>query len=102
MVRNLKDVEGFEMTLPAIGVSRMRNSNFKASRAMTSGVKVFLDELEVSILDVDHSMGQIKVEAWRTPPGPHHTRQPRQLLFIAIPPYTEVAISISTYAYSYR
>ena len=48
MVRNLKDVEGIEMAFPAIGVFRIRNSCYKASRAMNSGVKVFLGELEAS------------------------------------------------------
>ena len=48
VVRNLKDVEGIEMAFPAIGVFRIRNSCYKASRAMNSGVKVFLGELEAS------------------------------------------------------
>jgi hypothetical protein len=46
VVRNLKDVEGVKMALPAISVSPMRNSSYKASRVMYSGVKVFLNELQ--------------------------------------------------------
>ena len=39
VVWNLKDVEGVEIAFPAIGVFRMRNSCYKASRVMNSGVR---------------------------------------------------------------